>query len=201
MVDLYKYSKKNKIYSFLIKNILGVKTDILNKSFFYSDNVDLHINEEFFYDYMKKYPITKWGGSENQREHYQSNHDLNRLNVLNKPIKQIEEILNNQIKKNILGINGIGKFRVKSLWYTIQKKNEGHSKHNHPKSILSGVYYHAIEENRGGELEIYTQKNNVIHRPKKNDLIIFHSDIYHSVKPYYGNSDRIAVAWDAIYTF
>ena len=35
MIDLYKYSKKNKFYFYLIKNILGVKTDSLDKSFYY----------------------------------------------------------------------------------------------------------------------------------------------------------------------
>ena len=54
MIDLYKYSKKNKIYYFLIKNILGVNTDILDKSFFYSDTIDLHLDKEFFYEYKKK---------------------------------------------------------------------------------------------------------------------------------------------------
>ena len=37
--------------------------------------------------------------------------------------------------------------------------------------------------------------------PKKNDLVIFNSETMHSVNPYLGNSDRIAVAWDAIYSF
>ena len=31
MIDLYKYSKKNKFYFYLIRNILGVKTDTLDK--------------------------------------------------------------------------------------------------------------------------------------------------------------------------
>ena len=63
------------------------------------------------------------------------------------------------------------------------------------------VYYYRIEENKGGELEIFTQHEIVNHNPKQNDLIVFNSDTFHSVKPYYGNNDRIAIAWDAIYTF
>ena len=35
---------------------------------------------------------------------------------------------------------------------------------------------------------------------KKNDLIIFNSETFHSVKAYHGKNDRIAIAWDAIYT-
>ena len=65
------------------------------------DNLS-QLEDSFFYDYMKKYPITKWGGSDNNKEHYQSNHDLNKLKILKKPIQQIEEILNNEVKKKIL---------------------------------------------------------------------------------------------------
>ena len=71
MIDLYKYSKKNKLYSYLIKNILGVKTDTLDKSFFYSDNIDLELNEDFFYDYKRENPYTKWSDM-NNREQYSS---------------------------------------------------------------------------------------------------------------------------------
>jgi hypothetical protein len=201
MIDFYKYSKKNFLFKFIIQNIFGVKLDLLKKSFFCTYKIDLKLDDSFFKDYMKKYPITKWGGKKNNKEHYQSNHDLNRFKILKKPINQIETILNSEVKKNFLGMTCFGKFRIKSLWFTIQKKNEGHNKHNHPKSILSGVYYYRIEENKGGELEIFTQQKIINHNPKKNDLIVFNSDTFHSVKPYYGNNDRIAIAWDAIYTF
>ena len=199
MIDLYKYSKKNKIYSFFIKKILGVKTDILDKSFFYSDTIDLHLDKEFFYEYKNKTPLTKWMDM-NNREHYQSNHDLQKLSVFKKQIDVIEKFLNEKIKKNIMGVSFFGKFKVKSLWFTIQKKNEGHASHNHPKSILSGVYYFSLDENKGGEIEILDEENKICHEPKKNDIIIFHSNIYHSVKPYFGENDRIALVWDAVYT-
>ena len=201
MIDLYKYSKKNKFYFYLIKNILGVKTDSLDKSFFYSDNIDLELNEDFFYDYKRENPFTKWSDM-NNREHYQSNHDLQKLAIFKKQINIIENFLNEKIKKKVMGIQFLGKFKVKSLWFTIQKKNEGHASHNHPKSILSGVYYFSIDESKGGEIEISNNNGEKItHRPKKNDIIIFHSNTYHSVKPYMGDNDRIALVWDAVYTF
>ena len=40
----------------------------------------------------------------------------------------------------------------------------------------------------------------ITHSPKINDLIIFNSTVFHSVNPYLSKNDRIAVAWDAIYT-
>ena len=53
----------------------------------------------------------------------------------------------------------------------------------------------------GGEINILRSNKTIKHNPKKNDLLIFSSNIYHSVENYYGDSDRIALAWDAIYTF
>ena len=50
-------------------------------------------------------------------------------------------------------------------------------------------------------IPLYKESSYINHNPKKNDLIVFNSDTFHSVKPYYGNNDRIAIAWDAIYTF
>ena len=86
------------------------------------------------------------------------------------------------------------------MWFTLQKANQSVPKHNHPKSLISGVYYHQVEENMGGELEIFFENNKIVYFPKKNDLIIFNSETFHSVKVYSGHNDRIAVAWDAIYT-
>tara|TARA_B100000029_G_scaffold404910_1_gene405051 strand:+ start:1244 stop:1846 length:603 start_codon:yes stop_codon:yes gene_type:complete len=200
MIDLYKYSKKNRFYNYLINNLFGVKTELLSKPFFYSGNIKLDIKKNFFYDYKKKFPITKWIDM-NNREHYQSNHDLQKLNIFKQSISLIENFLNQKIKNNLLGFSFIGKFKVKSLWFTIQKKNEGHQSHNHPKSILSGVYYFSIDEDKGGEIEILMDGQTICHKPKVNDIIIFHSDTYHSVKPYHGKNDRIALVWDAVYSF
>ena len=94
----------------------------------------------------------------------------------------------------------IGQFKIKSMWFTIQQQSEKHSSHNHPKSILSGISYFKIDEKRGGELIIDKKDDKIKHMPKKNDLVIFNSETMHSVEPYHGNHDRIAVAWDAIYS-
>ena len=200
MIDLYKYAKKNSFYKYLIKNFLRINIDLLSEPFFFNHKIDLKIEKNFFYEYQRKFPITKWGGS-NTKEHYQSNHDLQKLKYFKEPIKKLENYLNLEIKKKIIENNSIGKFKIKSLWFTIQKKNEGHSLHNHPKSIISGIYYFSIDHNKGGEIEIFKENNKIIHSPQSDDLLIFHSNIYHSVKPYMGDNDRISIAWDAIYTF
>lgn len=199
MIDLFKYSNRNKFFRFIIKDILKLSIKNFSKPFFFKNNIDLKFDNDFFYDYFNKNKLTKWSG-QNPGEHYQSNHDLHKLRNLKKPIKILEKYLNTEVKSKILENPRFGRFKIKSLWFTIQKANQGHSKHNHPKSLLSGVYYHQLDENSGGELEIFTEYKKIEYLPKKNDLIIFNSQTFHSVKAYNGKNDRIAIAWDAIYT-
>ena len=200
-IDLYKYSKRNFFYKFLIKKILRINVDLLKKEFLHFDNIDLEFKESFFYEYYKKNPITYWSNNIDKKHHYQSNHNLQLKDEFYKPVKKLEGYLNKKIKKKLFIKNMNGKFRIKNMWFTIQKKNEDHSSHNHPKSILSGVSYFKIKEKKGGELIIYQKDKKITHMPKKNDLVIFNSETMHSVSPYIANSDRIAVAWDAIYSF
>ncbi len=201
MIDLYKYSKKNKFYKFIIHKILNIDTSLMSKNFYYKDNLDLNFEESFFYNYQHNNSITKWMQAPYNNQHYQSEHDLNKLKELKKQVKSIENFMNTKIKPKILNINSIGKFKIKSMWFTIQKKNEAHSSHNHPKSILSGVYYFNIDNDCGGAINIELEKEKIKCVPKKNDFLVFNSNTFHSVDAYNGKNDRIAVAWDAIYSF
>jgi len=200
-LDLYKYSKKNLVYKFLIKKILRINVELLKKDFLHFDNIDLEFKESFFYEYYKKNPTTDWVGNINERDHYQSNHNLQSKDEFYKPVRKLESFLNRKIKEKLFIKNMNGKFKIKNMWFTIQKKNEDHSIHNHPKSILSGVSYFKIEEKKGGELILYKKDKKITFMPKKNDLVIFNSETMHSVNSFIGESDRIAVAWDAIYSF
>ena len=168
---------------------------------FFQFSIKINFDRNFFYDYKKKFPETKWMKMKNAYKFYQSNHDLEKYNEMEYAKKSFEELLNNDIKKSIFKKNILGKFKIKNMWFTIQSKNEGHHSHNHPKSILSGVYYVDVQKNSGGEINLELENNKITHLPKKNDLIVFNSSVFHSVNPYLNNKDRIAVAWDAIYTF
>ena len=201
MVDILKYSKKNKIYKFIITKILRINIQLLSKPLFLKYNIDLNLNENFFYEYKKKYPLTKWTTIEESGLRYQSNHDLNNLAEMNEPVKILEKILNTEVKKNVLNLKMIGRFKIKNFWFSMQKENTAHPSHNHPKSVLSGVYYFKIDNNSGGEINLDLGSKKVKHAPQKNDLLIFNSHLYHSVNDYLGKNDRIAIAWDAIYTF
>tara|TARA_Y100000741_G_scaffold153806_1_gene116184 strand:+ start:194 stop:799 length:606 start_codon:yes stop_codon:yes gene_type:complete len=201
MIDIFKFSKKNKICQFIITKILQINVHLLSKPLFLKYNVLLDLNDNFFYEYKKKYPLTKWMTMKESGQLYQSNHDLNSFSEMKESVKTLEKILNTEIKKKILKIKTIGRFKIKNIWFSIQKENQGHHSHNHPKSVLSGVYYFKIDNNSGGEINLELDTQKIQHIPQKNDLLIFNSSVYHSVNPYFGKNDRIAIAWDAIYTF
>ena len=201
MIDIFKFSKKNKICQFIITKILRINVHLLSKPLFLKYNVLLDLNDNFFYEYKKKYPLTKWMTMKESGQLYQSNHDLNSFSEMKESVKTLEKILNTEIKKKILKIKTIGRFKIKNIWFSIQKENQGHHSHNHPKSVLSGVYYFKIDNNSGGEINLELDTQKIQHISQKNDLLIFNSSVYHSVDPYFGKNDRIAIAWDAIYTF
>ena len=75
MIDIYKYSKKNKIYEFIILKILKINVQLLTKPLFLNFNLNIDIDEKFFYEYREKYPITKWMEMEEVSKFYQSNHE------------------------------------------------------------------------------------------------------------------------------
>ncbi len=201
MIDIYKYSKKNKIYEFIILKILKINVPLLVKPLFLNFNLDIGIDEKFFYKYRENYPTTKWMEMEKASKFYQSNHDLNKLDEMKEPIRNFEKILNTEVKFKIFESRPLGKFKIKNMWFTIQKKSERHHSHNHPKAVLSGVYYFKIDNNSGGEINLDLNNEKITYLPEKNNLLVFNSTVYHSVNSYFGNNDRIALAWDAIYTF
>ncbi len=200
MIDLYKYSNKNKFFKYFISRILKINIDLLTIPLFSQFSLEVSFDKNFFYNYKKRFPETKWMKMENAHKFYQSNHDLEKYTEMKTAKKSFEELLNKEIKTIVFKKNILGKFKIKNMWFTIQGKNEGHHSHNHPKSILSGVYYVDVQKDSGGEINLELQNKKIKHVPKKNDLIVFNSSIFHSVNPYLNDKDRIAVAWDAIYT-
>ena len=52
-IDLYKYSKKNFFYNFIIERLLKIDVHLLKKDFLYIDNIDLGFKENFFMSIIK----------------------------------------------------------------------------------------------------------------------------------------------------
>ena len=158
MIDIIKYSEKNRFYHFIITKILRINIQLFSKPLFLKYNIKLNLTEDFFYDYKNKIPLTKWMTMKNSGKLYQSNHDLDKFPKMKKSVVIFEKILDQEIKTYIFKKKTIGKFKIKNIWFSIQKENEGHPSHNHPKSTLSGVYYFKIVKDSGGEINLDLEK-------------------------------------------
>lgn len=224
MLDIVKKINNNKLYKFFFLKILKLNINKFKIPRIITFNFQNElIKKSVLYKYKDLYPSTKYVDLDDP---YQSNHDL----INNKDFKNllisIENYLNNYLKLKLLNIK-FGQFKIKNLWFVIMSKNQNIKVHSHPKAVFSGVYYLTPSKTNGG-LVILQPKNNkdiyeksnitiydniIIHgkniseenknfkfSPDKNDLIIFNSYLYHYVEKYNDNSDRLCVAWDAIYT-
>ena len=92
------------------------------------------------------------------------------------------------------------------------------NQHQHQNSTLSVVYYLNDTDGEGGNLIFYSDvlhmqhlalkfsdekfnnAHNIIYRPEKNKLIIFPSNLKHSVTPYMGSKNRYSVSYDITVT-
>ena len=81
MIDIYKYSKKNKIYEFIILKILKINVQLLTKPLFLNFNLNIDINEKFFYEYREKYPITKWMEMEGRKNMPNGNYGSDKCDI------------------------------------------------------------------------------------------------------------------------
>ena len=234
ILDLVKKSQKNLIWNFLNKNLFNINLNkFLYPSIFIYKFKKLNIRLDDLYYYADKFPSTKW---QKYKEAYQSNHDLQNSKIFINTKIEVENFLNISIRPFFIQNSSVGKFKIKSLWFVIMKKNTFHHMHFHPKSTLSGVIYLKKENNLDGKLKILIPKNNIGEykhqnlstfqnhdpslidlrenkikqssfrgntfefNPQINDMIVFNSYFYHWVDDYNDLTDRISIAWDAVYT-
>jgi len=105
---------------------------------------------------------------------------------------------------------------ITSSWFNINPKHTIHHEHRHPNSILSGVLYLNTDE-KSGDFVMYNSKaysrqvssfafgsNKFVEKtknycPKLYDLVIFPSDLKHSVLPNASNYDRMSLSFNTFY--
>ena len=125
-----------------------------------------------------------------------------------------EQIRNYKIffdKKNCEYINDWPQKYNFMMWSNRLKKEGYNKSHIHPSGWLSGVFYleipSKIRDNEAGiEFSLHDEKLKVIHKnipkkiitPKKGDLIMFPSSLYHKTIPFESNEERICIAFDII---
>ena len=110
---------------------------------------------------------------------------------------------------------------IGNMWANVNRSGHGNEYHSHPGSYWSGVYYVddggiAADPSLGGELEFMDPRGtvplmNAPHlriagnlsagateriRPKPGKLVMFPSWVFHQVRPYHGNAERISIAFN-----
>jgi len=110
---------------------------------------------------------------------------------------------------------------IGNMWANVNRTGNANEYHSHPGSYWSGTYYvddGGIDANPdlGGELEFLDPRGpvplmNAPHlriagnlsagsteriRPKAGRLVMFPSWVFHQVRPYHGNAERISIAFN-----
>jgi uncharacterized protein (TIGR02466 family) len=125
-------------------------------------------------------------------------------------IKYFIELNVNEYAKNVLGYKDVD-FYITQSWGNKNELNECHHKHNHPNSIISGVFYICCDDNscikffKDFDLirTIHINKNQTEYNqdivrfyPEAGDLLIFPSMLTHSVSMNNSNVSRISVSFN-----
>jgi uncharacterized protein (TIGR02466 family) len=108
-------------------------------------------------------------------------------------------------------------FNLSNMWININKKGDYNDAHDHPNSILSGVFWAKIPENCGRLVfnspngfaentllnsidENIKQEHNYsstfVFTPNEGTLILFPSHLQHFVEPNKSDEDRISIAFN-----
>ena len=235
IIDIVKKSTNSKLLKFFFHDILKINLGklILPRIFIFKLN-DLKFDIKTFYDYALKNPKTNY--MSDQIDTYQSDHDIEKKPEFEKIKIQIEKFLDDELKRKVFDRKTLGKFKLKSMWFVIMKKNSHHNMHSHPKSAFTGVFYLKVNknetssalkiiipnfnrkeynlnsfydeaiENKTKLVDERKDKTTIIEKeifdfvPDNNDMIVFNSYMIHGIEKYESKEDRIALAWDAVYT-
>ena len=103
------------------------------------------------------------------------------------------------------------KLVITQSWLNKSKKGESHHEHQHPNSMISGVWYPAIHEQlppiqfrskQQRDIALSTEKYNTFNSAtfmlpmKKGELILFPSNLTHSVPTNVGEEERISLSFN-----
>lgn len=125
----------------------------------------------------------------------------------------------NNYASNIIGYQA-RKWKLNQSWITYKQPGQQHIPHNHPYSLISGVFYFGDFENDTPHLSFHRkdgfiddfEKNNKLNQVKANlyntntynipfkpnMLILFPSNLMHSVSPNHTKTTRKGVAFNSI---
>lgn len=106
--------------------------------------------------------------------------------------KPVQELVS-RIDEAISGLVGTT-WKYAGLWSNRLVSGGFHVKHTHHKGWMSGICYLDVPTSDSGKLEFDDQTIT----PQTGDLVLFPSDLPHSVSVYCGAAPRLAVAFDVV---
>ncbi len=152
----------------------------------------------------KRININKFEGG---MTYFGSDSSLSNETTLENLHKWIENCLY-KIKKDIINYDqNFEKLSISQSWLNLSKKGQIHHEHTHPLSILSGIIY--LTENCSTTFYLKSIYDNPLILPNKNfeekidhfgkkgSLIIFPSNLKHSVGPHLYSNDRITFSFNS----
>lgn len=169
----------------------------------YSINLANEIDINFWCEEVKK---------SNLLENYYNSMSENSQWLDNCPLKNI---IKNSLKfyfYEILCANPNIEIFITDSWANVNKPGEKHHRHNHPNSIISGVFYLDTDEDTGSivfnssqysQIEFSTVGNNIYNsktwslNPTPGTLLLFPSSLEHSVTANKSTKDRVSVAFNS----
>lgn len=83
---------------------------------------------------------------------------------------------------------------ITESWLTFSMPGEWHHCHNHPKSLVSGVFY--VNTIRSLHTIVFPELGEETHNVARGDLLLFPSSLFHYVPENPGNELRISLAFN-----
>jgi uncharacterized protein (TIGR02466 family) len=134
-------------------------------------------------------------------------------------IKTLIEIIKSAVVAVVRATSGLPSMSAElglAAWANVSRKGAYNGLHNHPRCHWSGVYYVDIGEESpdwpdSGALEFIDPRGSVyMHpnphlpfgqplkvRPQEASIVLFPAWLLHQVHPYYGERDRVSIAFNA----
>lgn len=190
-------------------------TPLLRKKWTDSDNNSKM--KSLFLDIEKKFPM-------DSNLHLTNTYYTSYNKTLDKPLMEYDvmkpfvNFLSDSIQKlnQFMNFDGQHKFKIRDMWFAINRQNSYHETHTHSPAIWSGVYYVQADD-KDANLNLYSPTtsdnhwaNNVINEfndfttnqavftPETGMLNVFPGYLKHSVAQQTVDQDRIAISFNVV---
>ena len=150
---------------------------------------------------------------------YHGNGYMTREDILEYPeMENVKRFITNKVKLYLYDICGISDTMIPELvtsWVNLHKKNDWAQIHSHKNSVVSGVWYLSTTDESGNFI-VYNNPNNTLfgnllefpkkenefnsskksYTPQNGDLILFPSNLQHSVNSNKSYKERFSLAFN-----